>query len=190
MEFQEVLKARRSCRAYAPDPVSDEQLQQLISACQWAPSPLNLQPWEFIIITEPEVKAKVAGVAEEARQAVLDQDGPGWAKKYPMDFLDQAPVLLAVLANRKKNGLGGYFNQPTGAMMAVAAGIENLMLAAAEMGLGTLWFTFFDPVKMGAALGVPEHLEVAGVIPLGKATDNPAAPPRKDPKVFRGAYGR
>ncbi len=53
MEFQEVLKSRRSCRAFESSSVDEETILELIAACQWAPSPLHLQPWEFIVVTEP-----------------------------------------------------------------------------------------------------------------------------------------
>ena len=59
----------------------------------------------------------------------------------------------------------------------------------AQEGLGTLWLTFFDPKKMCAALGVPDELDIAGIIPIGYPAAEPKAPPRKDPKVFNERYG-
>jgi len=188
MEFKDVLRARRSVRSFQPQEVGRDQIQELIEACCWAPSPLHLQPWEFITITDPEVKARVKAVAGEALEKVVQGGGPGWAAKYSLDFLTQAPVLLAVLYAPKKGGLGSFFNQPHGALCAAAAGIQNLMLAAAEMGLGSLWFTFFDPDGMKAALKVPEHLDLAGIIPLGVPAGEVKAPPRKPPKVFDQTY--
>ncbi len=188
MEFKEVLASRRSCRAFKSDPIPAVQIDELIKACQWAPNPLNLQPWRFIVITKPEVKSEVKAAAEEAREAILAQEGPGWVAKYGFDFLEQAPVLLVVLSQPAKGGLGGFFNQPHGALQAASAGIQNVMLAAAEMGLGSLWFTFFDPQKMRAVLGVPDDLDIAGIIPLGAPQDWPEAPPRKPAQVFYQRY--
>lgn len=188
MELMDAFKTRRSYRVFKDTPVSDEQVQGLLEAFCLAPSPLNMQPWQFILITDPVVKAEVKAVGLAAKQAVADQDGPGWAAKYPMDFLEQVPLLIAVVCDPAKGGLGGFFNQPMGAFSAAAAGTQNLMLAAEEMGLGTVWFTFYDPSKMGAALGVPENLELVGVIPVGVPDEEPKAPPRKDPKVHQQRF--
>jgi len=190
MEFKEVLAARRSCRAFEPDPISPEQVNQLIAAGQWAPSPLNLQPWEFVVVTEPEVKAGLRAAADEARRGVVDQGGPGWTAKYGLDFLEQAPVLVVVLFDPSRGGLGGYFNQPHGALMAASAAIQNLMLAAAEMGLGSLWFTFFDPARLGPVLNLPQNLSIAGIIPLGRPKAWPEAPPRKPARVHWQRHGQ
>ncbi|MCF8032515.1 MAG: nitroreductase family protein [Desulfarculaceae bacterium] len=190
MEFQQVLKSRRSVRAFSDDPVSDETVAALIEAATWAPSPLHLQPWSFVVVRGGEAKAKIKALCEQAKQAVIAADGPDWVKKYGFDFLDQAPVLIVVFSNPNKGGLGGYFNQPLGALQGSSAAVQNLMLAAAEQGLGSLWLTFFDPEALAAALGAPEGLEVAGVIPLGVPAGEVKAPPRKAPKVFSEAYGQ
>jgi nitroreductase len=98
-------------------------------------------------------------------------------------------MLIAVLYDPQKGGLGSYFNNPHGALSAAAAAIQNLMLTATDLGLGTLWFTFFDPVKMRQALEAPENLEVAGVIPVGAPKGETKKPPRKPAKVFSQRYG-
>ena len=188
MEFKAVVKSRRSCRAFEPDPVTDDQLAAIMEAGQWAPSPMNALPWEYIIVTDAEVKAQIRKVSEAARQAVLDGGGPGFAAKYDMGFLEQAPVLIAVVFDPSKKGLGDFFNQKDGALQAASACVQNMMLAAAEYGLGTLWFTWFDPQKMKAALNVPQNLEIAALIPIGKPKGEIKAPPRKDPKIHREGF--
>jgi 5,6-dimethylbenzimidazole synthase len=188
MEFKEFVKSRRSCRAFEPDPVPEDQLAAILEAGQWAPSPMNALPWEFIIITEAEAKAQIRKVSEAAKQAVLDNNGPGFAAKYDMSFLEQAPVIIAVVFDPSKKGLGDFFNQKHGALQAASACVQNMMLAAAEYGLGTLWFTWFDPNKMRTALNIPGHLEIAAVIPLGKPKVAIKAPPRKEPKVHRERF--
>lgn len=189
MEFLDVLKSRRSVRAFTPEPVSEEQIGALLEAFTWAPSPLHQQPWEFIILTDDVAKSKVRDAAEAAQQAVIDGGGPGWAGKYSMSFVSQAPALIVVLYDPRKGGLGSFFNQPHGALASASAGIQNLMLAAAEMGLGSLWFTFFDPEAVKAALGVPADLDVAGVIPVGRPVGELKPPPRNEATVHQNSYG-
>jgi 5,6-dimethylbenzimidazole synthase len=188
MEFKAVVKSRRSCRTFEPDPVTENQLAVIMEAGQWAPSPMNALPWEYIIVTDAEVKAQIRKVSEAARQAVLDGGGPGFAAKYDMGFLEQAPVLVAVVFDPSRKGLGDFFNQKDGALQAASACVQNMMLAAAEYGLGTLWFTWFDPQKMKAALNVPQNLEIAALIPIGKPKGEIKAPPRKDPKIHREGF--
>jgi len=188
MEFKAVVKSRRSCRAFEPDPVTDDQLAAIMEAGQWAPSPMNALPWEYIVVSDIEVKGQIRKVSEAARQAVLDGGGPGFAAKYDMGFLEQAPVLVAVVFDPSRKGLGDFFNQKDGALQAASACVQNMMLAAAEYGLGTLWFTWFDPQKMKAVLNVPQNLEIAALIPIGKPKGEIKAPPRKDPKIHREGF--
>lgn len=188
MEFKDVVKSRRSCRAFEPVPIPQDQLAAIMEAGQWAPSPMNALPWEYIIITDAGVKAKIREVSEAAKQAVLDGGGPGFAAKYDMSFLEQAPVVIAVVFDPSKKGLGDFFNQKHGALQAASACVENMMLAAADYGLGTLWFTWFDPKQMQATLNVPENFEIAAIIPIGKPRGEVKAPPRKEPKVHREGF--
>ncbi len=138
MELMDAIKTRRSVRAFGDQAVSQEQVQALIQAAVWAPSPLHQQPWSFVVIRGAEAKAKVKELCQAGQQAVIDAGGPEWVKKYSFAFLDQAPVYVAVLYDPKKAGMGPYFNQQQGALQAASAAVQNLMLAATEMGLGSL----------------------------------------------------
>jgi nitroreductase len=73
-------------------------------------------------------------------------------------------------------------------MQAVSACVQNMMLAAADLGLGSLWFTFFAPQKVQSILNVPENLEIAAVLPIGKPREEAKAPPRKEPVVHKDRY--
>lgn len=188
MEFQEVIRARRSCRSFDPSAIAQEQLSAILDAGQWAPSPLNLQPWEFIVITDPEKKMRIREAGEEAQQRVVDSGGPGWVKKYSMGFVEEAPVMIAVVFDPAKGGLGQYFEQPYGALQAASACVQNMMLAAAEFGLGTLWFTFFDPDNVRPILNIPQDREIAAIVLIGKPKQPVDAPPRKAPKIHPEQY--
>lgn len=188
MEFNTLVKARRSCRLFETSPVSEEQVSAIIEAGQWAPNPLNLQPWEFITIRDQTLKSKIRKAAQEARQLVLDKGGPEWAGRYRADFLEDAPVLVVVVYDPSKGGLGNFFGQKTGAVQAASACIQNMLLAAADEGLGTLWFTWFEPETLKSVLNVPENLEIAGVIPIGVPKGAIKVPPRKTLNIHREKY--
>ena len=188
MEFKTLLKERRSCRVYETSPVTEEQLTAILEAGQWAPNPLNLQPWEFIVIRDGEIKTKIREASEDARQLVMDNGGPKWAAKYSAGFLEEASVLVVVVYNPSKGGLGEFFGQTEGALQAASACVQNMLLAAADEGLGTLWFTWFEPEKLQSILNIPENLKIAGVIPIGEPKGAMEAPPRKPLKIHQERY--
>ena len=107
---------------------------------------------------------------------------------YGVDFLEEAAVLIVVVVNPSRGGLGSFFGQKHGAIQAASACVQNMLLACADMGLGALWFTFFRPEKLRAILNIPEKLEIAGVIPIGTPKEPTKTPPRKEPKIHRNRY--
>jgi nitroreductase len=189
MEYAELVKKRRSCRFFKPDPLPAADLTAIIDAGQWAPSPLNLQPWEYIVVTDPDTKTRIREAGDEARRTVIDQGGPGWVKKYDMSFLQDAPALIVVLYDPGRGGLGDYFGQRDGALQAAAACVQNMMLAATDLGYESLWFTFFEPSKMQAVLNVPENLQIAAIVPVGRPAAEMKVPPRKPPVIHHQRYG-
>jgi len=188
MKLSEIIKKRRSCRAYKDTPVTSDQLQTIVEAGQWAPSPLNQQPFEFIAVTDATVKAQIQKISMEAKQTVLDNNGPGWAKNYPMNFISECPLIVVVVYNPDKGGLGGYFGQPHGALQSASACIQNMMLQASELGLDSLWFTFFDPSVLKPVLEIPENLDIAGTILIGTPATEVKAPKRKTPVIHQDGY--
>ena len=185
MEFSELLKKRRSCRAFKDIPVTQEQLESIVEAGQWAPSPLNQQPFQFIAITDPDVKAKIQKIGIEAKQTVIDNGGPGWAEKYPMNFIGECPLIIIVAYDPEKGGLGSYFKQPHGALQSASACIQNMMLMSTDLGLDSLWFTFFNPSSLKQILNIPEKLDIAGAIMIGTPAMITKTPPRKTPEIHQ-----
>src|SRR4030066_2540323 len=76
-KFIELLKSRRSIRAYKPDPIPDEFVQKIIEAARWAPSGGNSQPWEFIVIKKKEIKDRIADLFVESTKPVRQADLTG-----------------------------------------------------------------------------------------------------------------
>jgi len=188
MEFSELLKKRRSCRAFKNNPVTEEHLQQIVEAGQWAPSPLNEQPFQFIAVTDSAVKAQVQKIGIEAKQMVVDNNGPAWVEKYPMNFVGECPLILVVVYDPGKGGLGGYFGQPHGALQSTSACVQNVMLKASELGLDSLWFTFFNPSSLKQVLDIPQQFDIAGAVLIGEPAMEAKAPPRRVPIVHRNTF--
>ncbi|MBU1397796.1 MAG: nitroreductase family protein [Proteobacteria bacterium] len=188
MEFKVLVEKRRSCRVFKDEPVTREQVESIVTAGQWAPSPLNQQPFQFIAVTDPALKAGIQKAGISAKQAVADHGGPGWAQKYPMEFVGTCPLILVVVSDPSQGGLGNYFNQPHGALQSASACIQNMMLMAADLNLGSLWFTFFDPDQVKQILKIPEELDVAGAVMVGTPAAETKVPPRRSPRIHENIF--
>ena len=185
-----LLEARKSCRSFEPEVIlKPEEIKMIINAGQQAPNPLNQQPWSFVLVTADETKKKLRQAGEKAKQEVLDKGGPGWVGGFSIDFMEAAPLVIAVLVDPRKGGLGDYFNQPVGSIQAGSACLQNMMLAATTLGFGTLWFTFFDPAEVRPILAVPDNLEIVGLLYVGKAAGDVPASRRREPVVYADSYG-
>lgn len=173
MEVLEAIRERRSVRRFTEDPVSPEDLTKVLEAAQWAPSWVNVQPWKIIIVKDAARK--------EALSETLLPKNPA-AKG-----LVQAPVVLALVGERGKSGLyGDSFSTDKGDWYMFDMGIaaQNIALAAHSLGLGTVHVGALDHKKAAEILDVPEGFEVVEILPLGRPTFAPKAPPRKELKEF------
>lgn len=167
MDILEVIKTRRSIRKYAPDPISEEELNKILEAGRWAPSAGNSQPWRFIVLRSEEVKKKLA-------------DTLTWGR-----FLSQAPLGIAVTVNPRAS------NHP---IEDGAAATQNMLLEAHSLGLGACWIgTYGSGNEEGAKkiLNVPKDERLLSVIAIGRPAESPQGTRRKlDHVTFTDRYGR
>ncbi len=165
MDVLEAIKGRRSVRAFKPDDVPNAVVEQLIDAARWAPSAGNIQPWEFIIVRNPELKRKLA-------EAALGQR-----------FIEEAPVVVVVCANEIRSTQGyGMRGKNLYCIQDTAAAIQNLLLAAYSMGLGTCWVGAFREEEARRALRIPEGIRPVAIIPIGYPAESPTAPAKRSLK--------
>lgn len=167
MELSKVLQARTSCRAFTAEPVAPETVTAILEAGCAAPSALNQQPWSFTVVTAPERIAAVAAHSAAVRDRLAEASGKDWVAKYDTTFIGQAPVLIAVAADPRKIGLGAFLGETAAHVKAASACIQNMLLAAADRGLGSMWFTMYDRAELSGLLGIDEGLELVGLLPLG-----------------------
>jgi nitroreductase len=158
MDFQELIRVRRSIRAYRPTPIDDDVLQRVLDAARVAPTACNLQPFQLVVITDPEVRARFKDV-------------------YSRDWLWQAPAIVAgcvepAKAWKRSDG----FNS---ALVDMAIVMDHIILAATEEGLGTCWICAFDEGKAKQILGVPESARIVAMTPLGIPAADPVPFVRK-----------
>jgi len=159
MNFQELIRARYSVRAYKPDPVEEDKLTRILEAARLAPTAANRQAFRVVVI-------RTKGREAELRRV------------YSRDWFTQAPLVLAVCALpaeswvRKADGWNAAEVDATIAM-------DHLILAAAEEGLGTCWIAAFDPAAAREVLGLPTDVVPAAFTPLGYPADTPAPKKRR-----------
>jgi nitroreductase len=181
MDLFTAIKERRSCRNYSPEPVGEEIIEKILEAGMWAPSPMNAQPWQFIVITNKEVKEKIISEAERCVKWAIETSGWEWLQKYQVDFLHSVPVMVLVVGDPKKSGVDSFQEEgPLGYLQACAGAIQNMHLAAYALGLGSLWFTFFDKQPIRDILGIDAEKTPLALVCLGKPAGEPFKMGRKE----------
>ena len=158
MEFSELIQKRYSVRAYKPNPVEEEKLQQVLDAARLAPTAANRQPFRIIVI-------HTEGREEELKQI------------YGRDWFVQPPLVICVCGLPSQAWTRGDGKNFTDVDVAIA--MDHLILAAADAGLGTCWVGAFDPDAAREVLGLPEDVEPIVFTPLGYPADQPKAKKRK-----------
>ncbi|MCS7059963.1 MAG: nitroreductase family protein [Anaerolineae bacterium] len=187
MQTLEAIYARQMIRRYTDRPVSDEIIRRLLEAGARAPSPHNRQPWRFAVIRNTW-RARLADAMGKRLRADLTHDGVAptqieqdVARSYQR--LTSAPVLILVCLSMADMDVypDGRRNQAERWMagQAVAAAIQNMLLAATELGLGACWMCapLFCPDTVIETLGLPTDWEPQGLITLGYP--DPEAPAKR-----------
>jgi len=181
MDLFEAIKERRSCRDFLNEPVDNETLFKILEIATWAPSPLNLQPWEFIIVRDQVTRENIYNEALRCKNWGQEASGWDWLGKYSVEFLKNVPVMIVVVGDPKKTGLDAFLEEGNvGYQYACAAAIQNIHLAAYSFGLGTLWFTLYDKKNIRKILNIPSEKNPLSIICLGKPATEIHTPKRKD----------
>lgn len=193
-DFFDVVLHQRACRSFLPDPVPDELVEQVLAAATHAPSAENRQPWVFVVVRDPEIRA---GIADLARQLWHGGARAFSAERTSANLLadvdrgvevgfEQAPVAV-VVAGDEEAGLA--VTLPS----SVYPAAQNLCLAANALGLGSAFTTLatLQAEELRTLLGLPTHVHPMVVVPLGWPA-RPLGPPRRAPvgeKTSRDRYG-
>ena len=182
MDVFTAMKGRRSCRRFLPQAVDERLIEQILEAGNWAPSPANQQPWEFIVIRSAAIKDKVFEEGELCKRKLFERSGWKWLDSYRIDFVKEAPVIIAVIGDPKKSGADMFLDEGTGRgyLEACSAVVQNMLLAAHALGLGSLWFTVFEGGSLRKTLGLDPGKDPIALVCIGKAAGGPAPAKRKD----------
>jgi nitroreductase len=142
----EIIRKRRSIRLYEEKPVEQEKLNRVLEAGRLAPSADNCQPWRFIVAINDEVKEKLRA-------------------SYDEEWFVSAPVIIIGCAVPKEAWV--RMDGQEYWMVDVAIAMQNMILAATELGLGTCWIADFDEEAARKALKLPQSVRIVAMTPLG-----------------------
>ncbi len=215
-DILDVITSRRSIRHYTTSPIPDELLDKILEAARWAPTGHSDQPWKLIVVKDPEAKKKIGrlqrlalGARETAYygigarqtpriEAIKDPEKKAIALKarYASEdsqFLGSAAVLIVVLGSM----LAGELNVP----YDLAACMENMILEAHSLGIGTCWVhapvaCTRDAEKFKKLMKIPTGMgeyKVLAVLSLGWPGEEQPKPRSKKPLekiVYWEEFGR
>jgi len=153
MKAIEALKTRRSKRKFLPTPVPKKVIKDIIDCGRLAPSAVNIQPVEFIVVTKEEIRKKIAEMTDYGR------------------FIVEAPVCIVIFSRQTK-----YYLEDG------SAATENILLAAHAHGLGACWVAGDKKLyaeKVRQLLGAPQNFKLITLIPLGYSKEEPKPAKRK-----------
>jgi nitroreductase len=160
--LQKIIAQRRSIRRYLPQPVEREKVLACLEAARAAPSAQNSQPWRFVVIDDPELKARFA---ETAFSGIYTSTR----------FAAQAPVFILILARLDlvAGRLGRQIQGVPYNLVDIGIAGEHLVLQAEEIGLRTCWIGWFDTRRTRKFFKIPRKYKIIAMLSLGYSDKRP-----------------
>jgi nitroreductase len=179
----DVISRQRACREFAATPVTDEDLAPLLDAATHAPSAENRQPWEFVVVRDAQTRAAIGELTRKA----WEEHGRAFS---------ESRLTPKLLADVDKGATGGIAGAPVHIVVcadierglevtigsSIFPAIQNLLLAAAAVGLGSVLTTITTTYRaeLSELLSLPNHVLPVAVVPIGHPAQ-PLGRPRREP---------
>jgi nitroreductase len=160
MEILDAVKGRRSIRRFTNTPLPASHLKDLEDSLLEAPSAGNLQSRRFYFVFRDETRKRLADAG------------------YRQDFIAAAPLAVVCCADLTVANRYGERGRSLYCLQDVASSIQNLMLVAYSLGLGTVWVGAFDEREVSRILNLPDHLRPVAIVPVGYPDEKPPRPGR------------
>jgi nitroreductase len=171
MELKQAIMQRRSVRQFTAKGITRSELEQVLEAGIWAPCAGNLQEWEFVCVTNPEMIGKMKVVS------------PG------VFWKPQAIIVVCVDSARAGEAFGAG-NAQRWSIFDCAMAAENMMLRAYDLGIGSCAIGSFNAIAVRELLDIPEHVQAELLLLLGRYETQPKPPPRKTEVVHWERFGQ
>jgi coenzyme F420-0:L-glutamate ligase/coenzyme F420-1:gamma-L-glutamate ligase len=189
-DFRELIRQRRTVRAYRPDAIDIAVIERAVEDACWAPSPHHAQPWRFALITSEQRRRRLAEAMGERWRDDLSQDelSPRLIEgqlKGSRVRLGKAQALLVVCMSQRD--LDRYpdrrrqLAERDMAVQSIGAAMQNLLLSLHLNGLGACWMCapLFCPEAVQETLGLPADWEPQALVTIGRPVEQPPAPARR-----------
>ncbi len=172
MEVYEAIHSRRDVRAFLPDLVPDEAVMRILDAAHHAGSVGYMQPWNFLVIRDLEIKRQVQAVFRKANAAaasLYNGDRLSLYSSLKLEGIVDAPLNLAVTCDRSRQGPAvlGRHTMPETDLYSTCCAIQNLWLAARAEGIGVGWVSIVEPEEVKALLGIPPDIVLVAYLCIG-----------------------
>ncbi len=181
MELDVCIKGRRSIRCYTEEPVSKEQIEDVLEAGVWAPTAMHREPCRFIVIENKEL---IKYVSDETK-ILVKQMMPPLAKQFSTDadvVCYNAPVLILICTEKDQQWANVN-------MIDSVLAAENMFLKAYELGLGTCYMGFVQFLNSKPdilrKIGVPENYEMMVPLIVGHPKAKQETGKRKQPNILK-----
>lgn len=175
------ILARRDIRSFLPNPIPNEVLMRILQAAHHGPSVGYMQPWNFIVIRNPNTLRELQKVAEKERirasenYTELQRD---YYLRLKIEGLTQGPVTLCVTNDTHRGGphVLGRNTIPETDLMSTSCAIENMWLAARAEGIGLGWVSFYEKADVRRILNIPDTVDPVALLTLGYTSYFPEIP--------------
>lgn len=157
MTVLEAIRKRYSCRAYEDKSIEKDKLDCILEAARLAPSARNTQDWRFVVVTDRDIKRRVAETTNRP------------------DVFKMAGAIIAACSNSDYVMRCGQAIGP----IDVAIALEHISLQAADLGLGTCWIGSFDAGQVRQILGIPKGVTIIELMVVGYPADSKPEPKRE-----------
>lgn len=170
MTVKELIAKRRSIRRYLDISVERNKILECLEAARLAPSADNVQPWRFLVIDDPVLKAKFADEVFSGIYSVSK-------------FASKAPVLIVILARLDiiANRIGKQIQGVNFYLIDCGIAGEHIVLQAEELGLGTCWVGWFHKRRARKILDIPKKFKIVSLLTMGYYEKKPSREKKRKP---------
>ncbi len=169
-DFLSLVNQRQSTRRFLSTPIPRDQIDKCLEAARLAPSACNSQPWEFIVADKPD---SVKALSKAAFSGLYSMNA----------FASEAPILIAVVTkfSSPTAQAGALFRRTHYNLIDIGIACEHLVLAAAELGIGSCWLGWFNEKAVKKYLGIPRFQRIDVLLSLGFPEQKEQRPKQRKP---------
>jgi nitroreductase len=162
MDLLEIIKNRRSIRKFKKQDVTQDITEKLLEAARWAPSAGNVQPWAFVVASTQKMKQSLSTAA------------------FGQKDVEEASIVFVVCADEKLAEQSyGARGKSLFCLQDTAAAVQNILLTAYSLGLGSCWVGAFKEDEVRQVIKAPKEMRPIALIPVGYPNEAPAARSRR-----------